>query len=824
MTIVSKPELHAELSRRTFLTYGAALGALGFVGPSLLVRGARAAGVPDGEVLTGSHWGAFRAKVEGGRFVSLKPWEKDPAPSHQLAGVLDSVYAPTRIKYPMVRRAYLEKGPGTDPQGRGAGDFVRVSWDQALDLVTKELQRVEKTHGPAATFAGSYGWKSVGRLHNCQNLLRRMMNLKGSFVNSSGDYSTAAAQIVMPHVVGTLEVYEQQTVWPVVVDNTELMVFWGANPVLTNQIGWVIPDHGGYEGLQALKAKGTKVLCIDPQKTATAEFFGAEWIAPRPQTDVALMLGIAHTLYAEKLHDEKFLAQYTTGFDKFLPYLTGESDKTPKSAEWASAICDVPADTIKDLARRFAKSRTMLAAGWSLQRQHHGEQAHWMLVTLAAMLGQIGLPGGGFGLSYHYANGGTPSADAPALTGITDGGKAVAGAAWLTESGAASIPVARVVDMLLNPGKEFDFNGTRAKYPDVKLAYWVGGNPFVHHQDRNRMVAAWSRLETFIVQDSQWTPTARHADIVLPATTSYERNDIESVGDYSGRAIIAMKKVIDPVFESRSDYDIFAAIAERLGKGKEFTEGKSEMEWIKSFYDAALTQAKAKKIAMPEFDAFWNGDGVVEFPVTSGKSFVRYAKFREDPLLEPLGTPSGLIEIYSKNIEKMNYDDCGPHPRWYEPAERLGGPTTKLPLHVTTAHPNSRLHSQLCATVLRDSYQIAGHEPCLINPKDAADRGIKDGDVVRVFNDRGQILAGAKVTDAIRPGVLRVSEGGWYDPLEPGKPGTLCRYGDVNVLSMDIGSSRLGQGNCGHSIVANVEKYAGPPVTVDVFTAPKSAG
>ncbi|MDR3494825.1 MAG: molybdopterin-dependent oxidoreductase, partial [Ancalomicrobiaceae bacterium] len=485
MSIGSPQELRAEMTRRSLLHYGLAASVFGFAGPSLLSVGARAA-TPDGEFLTGSHWGAFRAKVEAGQIVSVKPWEKDPAPSHQLAGVLDSVYSPTRIKYPMVRRAYLEKGPGADVDSRGTGDFVRVSWDQALDLVAKELVRVEKTYGPTATFAGSYGWKSPGRLHNCQSLLRRMMNLKGNFVNASGDYSTGAAQIIMPHVVGTLEMYEQQTVWPVVVDKTELMVFWGADPVVTNQISWVIGDHGGYEGMKALKAKGTKVICIDPVKTETAEFFGAEWVAPRPQTDVALMLGIAHTLIVEKLADQKFLKTYTTGFDKFLPYLMGDADKTPKSAEWAADICEIPADKIKELARLFAKHRTMLAGGFALQRQQYGEQRHWMLVTLAAMLGQIGLPGGGFGFSYHYANGGAPSADAPVLTGITDGGKAKEGMAWMTENGAASIPCARVVDMLMNPGKDFDFNGKREKYPDVKMAYWVGGNPFVHHQDRNR--------------------------------------------------------------------------------------------------------------------------------------------------------------------------------------------------------------------------------------------------------------------------------------------------------------------------------------------------
>jgi trimethylamine-N-oxide reductase (cytochrome c) len=822
MTNIPQDEHRYAVSRRGLLGWGLTAGIFGMAGPDLLAVGARAA-TPDGEVLTASHWGAFRAKVEGGRFVAIKPWEKDPAPSHQLPGVMDSVYSPTRIKYPMARRAWLEKGPGASPETRGAGDFVRITWEQAFDLVAKELQRVEKTYGPTGTYAGSYGWMSPGKLHNCQTMLRRMMNLKGNFVNSSGDYSTGAAQIILPHVVGTLEVYEQQTVWPVVVDNTQLMVFWGADPVLTNQIGWVIPDHGGFEGMKALKAKGTKVICIDPVRTDTCDFFGAEWIAPRPQTDVALMLGIAHTLVAEKLHDPKFLDDYATGFDKFLPYLMGETDKTPKTAEWAAAICEIPADKIKELARLFAKNRTMLAAGWSLQRQHLGEQRHWMLVTLAAMLGQIGLPGGGFGFSYHYANGGSPSADAPVLTGISDGGKAKEGAAWLTESGAATIPCARVVDMLLNPGKEFDFNGKKAKYPDVKMVYWVGGNPFVHHQNRNRMVEAWKKLDTFIVQDFQWTPTARFADIVLPATTSYERNDIETVGDYAGSAIIAMKKVVDPVYESKTDFDIFTGIADKLGKKQQFTEGKSEMDWIKSFYDAALVQAKAKKIAMPDFETFWSGAGVIEFPVTAGKSFVRYAQYREDPLLNPLGTPSGKIEIYSKNIEKMAYDDCPAHPMWMEPIERTGGPGAKYKLHIATSHPKSRLHSQLCGTKLRETYAVAGHEPCLINTKDAEARGIKDGDVVRVYNDRGQILAGAKVTDAIRPGVIRVNEGGWYDPAEGGKPGTLCRWGDANVLTVDVGTSKLAQGNCGHTAIGEVEKYSGPAVTVDVFTAPAGA-
>ena len=460
-----------EITRRGILQGATALGAMGVLAPAWLRAGAAQAAGMDGEVLTGSHWGVFYAKVEGGTWTEIRPWEGDPHPSHQLPGIMDSVMSPSRIKYPMVRRAFLEGGAGASPETRGAGDFVRVTWDEALELVANELKRVSDTYGPTGIFGGSYGWKSPGKLHNCQNLMRRMLNLglKGAFVNASGDYSTGAAQIVMPHVMGTLEVYEQQTVWPVVIESTDVLVFWGADPIRTNQISWTVGDHDSYPYLEEFKKTGKKVIVIDPWRNETAQFFDAEWVPIRPHTDVALMLGMAHTLYTEELHDAEFLAEYTSGFDDFLPYLLGDSDGTPKTAEWASEICEVPADQIKDLARLFQSNRTMLSSGWSIQRQHHGEQSHWMLVTLASMLGQIGLPGGGFGLSYHYANGGAPSATSIVLPGISDGGAAVEGAAWLTEAGAASIPVSRVVEMILNPGTEFDFNGNDYKVDEVIL-------------------------------------------------------------------------------------------------------------------------------------------------------------------------------------------------------------------------------------------------------------------------------------------------------------------------------------------------------------------
>jgi len=255
------------VSRRSFVSAALASGAFGFGAASLLSPGARAAAPASLDVLTGCHWGAFRAHVAGGRIVSIKPWEKDPRPSPQLPGVLDSVYSPTRIKYPMVRRAWLAHGPGADTAGRGEGDFVRVGWSRALDLVAGEIKRVHDAHGPTGIFAGSYGWKSPGKLHNCQSLLRRLLSQNGGFVNTSGDYSTGAAQVILPYVVGSIEVYEQPTAWPVVAKSTELLVFWGADPVNNNQIGYLIADHGAYPGLDALRKAGKQVICIDPVRT-----------------------------------------------------------------------------------------------------------------------------------------------------------------------------------------------------------------------------------------------------------------------------------------------------------------------------------------------------------------------------------------------------------------------------------------------------------------------------------------------------------------------------------------------------------------------------
>ncbi|MCZ4677023.1 trimethylamine-N-oxide reductase TorA [Citrobacter sedlakii] len=772
-------------------------------------------------ILTGAHWGAFEAIISDSKMENVLPVKDDPHPNELITMAPHQLYAENRVKYPMVRKNWLNGGPTDNrPELRGHDEWIRITWEQAYTLVANEIQRLQKKYGPQSIYAGSYGWKSVGMLHNARTLLQRLMNLSGGFLGYAGDYSTGAAQIIMPYVVGSVEVYEQQTAWPDVIDNSELIVLWGCNPVVTLKNSWNLPDHVGPVGFDALKKKGTRIISIDPVNTESARHLGAEWISPRPYTDCAMMLGIAYTLLDEKLHDTSFLQKYTVGFEKFETYLTGQNDGVIKNADWAASLCEVDPGIIKKLARDMATHRTMIMGGWGIQRQHHGEQLHWMLVTLASMLGQIGLPGGGFGFSYHYSSGGSPTARGGILAGISAGQPTSAAGRAVPP-----IPVARISDCLLNPGHSIDFNGTRVTYPDVKMVYVAGGNTFQQQQDINKLIKAWQHPETIVVNEPYWTATAKYADIVLPVTTTYERNDMDMGGDYSQLYVFPLRQCVPPQYESKNDFDIFAGIAEKLGLKDKFTEGKDEMLWLKDMYDSMKQQARIARVALPPFNMFWESNNYIRFPVPEiNKKWVRFADFRKNPLLNPLGTPSGKIEIFSETVAKMKYDDCKGIPTWMPPHEWYQGPeAVKYPLSLNTSHPVNRLHSQLDNTPLRLKYAVSDREAIWINPNDAIARGIKDKDLVRAYNDRGQILVGAVVTDNVRQGVVRISEGAWFDPADSKTQGSLCKNGSVNCLTFDIGSSSLSQGNCGHMTQLQIEKYHGPEMKNTAHTIPAGA-
>ena len=417
----------------------------------------------------------------------------------------------------------------------------------------------------------------------------------------------------------------------------------------------------------------------------------------------------------------------------------------------------------------------------------------------------------------------TPTAARPPNIGNTPA-QAGSGTDWL-ESGASklAIPVARIADALHNPGGEYAYNGQTRNYPHIRMIWWCGGNPYHHHQDLNRLRAGWQKPEIIIVNEPYWTATAKHADIVLPATTSYERNDLTMTGDYSNMHIVPMKKLVEPQGEAKNDYDIFHDLAKRFGVDAAYSEGKTEMQWLKSFYDEAQQSARQQRIAMPLFQQFWEENKVYENPRDpKADRYVRYADYREDPILNPLGTPSGKIELYSKTIEAMHYDDCLPHASWLPPVEYLGNAPAEYPLQLVTPHSHYRLHSQLNQTSLREQYAVADREPLWIHPEDAAARGIQTGDLVRVYNGRGQVLAGAVISERIKKNIVALHEGAWYDPAD-GSPNALCKNGCGNVLAIDRGTSRLAQGNTGYTAVVNVEKYMGDAPTLTAFTPPKMA-
>ncbi|WP_414831827.1 molybdopterin-dependent oxidoreductase [Afifella sp. YEN Y35] len=759
-----------------------------------------------------THWGTYRARWEGGRLTALDPVAEDPDPSPIANSMIDALDNPSRILRPAVRRSFLEKGHVAGGAGRGAEPFVEVSWKEALDLAAAELDRVRKEHGNSAIYGGSYGWASAGRFHHAQSQIHRFLNTIGGYTRSVQNYSYAAADAIVPHVLGDKRgLVSRHTTWDVIARESGLIVMFGGAPRKNAQVSsGGIARHIVSEAIATAQRNGAEIVSVSPIRDDTVGDPAPEWLPIRPTSDVALMLGLAHTLAVEGLTNRTFLERYTSGYDQFEAYLFGRQDGTPKDADWAASRTDIPADTIRALARRMAVTRTFIMMAWSLQRADHGEQPYFMAITLAAMLGQIGLPGGGFGFGYASVNG--IGNDVPEMSwpSLPQGNNAVAD----------FIPVARIADMLLGPGEAYDFNGERRRYPDIRLVYWAGGNPFHHHQDLNRLRRAWQRPETIIVHESWWNPLARHADIVFPATTALERNDIAAAS--RDRFISASHRIAEPAGEARDDFAIFAGLAARLGVEEAFTDGRDEEGWLRHLYGIARQRGSEAGLDLPDFETFWRA-GLCLFPAPA-KDRNLLDDFRDEPEANPLPTPSGRIELFSETIAGFGYDDCPGHAAWLEPREWLGSPAAaRFPLHLLSNQPKTRLHSQYDSGSHSRAHKLHGREPMRMHPDDATARGIADGDVVRVFNARGACLSAVRLSDTLRPGVVQLSTGAWYDPLDPGAPDSLDKHGNPNVLTRDEGTSRLGQGPSAQSCLVEVERFEGEVPEITAFDPPAFA-
>ncbi|BEP45902.1 molybdopterin-dependent oxidoreductase [Variovorax sp. V15] len=738
-----------------------------------------------------AHWGVFSAGWRDGALV-VRPHPGDPDPNPLIENFTTAIHHRARVTTPMVRRGWLERGPGPDAR-RGEDGFVPMAWDEVLDRLATELRRVQREHGCEAIFGGSYGWSSAGRFHHAQSQVHRFLNTTlGGYVRSVNSYSAGASGPMLPHVIGTMEeVARRNVTWEQIVEHTDVVLAFGGMALKNSRVAsGGISRHVERDSMRAAAARGCRFVSISPLKSDLPEEAAFEWLPAVPGTDTALMLALVHQIVSDGAHDREFIARCCDGWDSFEDYLMGRSDGVAKSCEWAAPICGLPAARLKALARELPGKRVLVVVSHSLQRAEHGEQPVWMGAVLAAALGQLGLPGGGYnyalGTLAHYGkrNNAVPTA---ALPQGDNGVKAF-------------IPVARISDMLLNPGQPFDYNGRRHTYPHIRLAYWAGGNPFHHHQDLRRLSEAFRTLDTFVVHEIAWTATARHADIVLPCTMTLEREDIGATP--TDPLMVAMHRICEPHGLARDDYDIFCDLAKRLGGLEAFSEGRDTRQWLAHLYERTRTGLESLGLEAPDFQSFWQR-GEITLPQRDDDGGILRA-FRNDPDGARLATPSGKIQVSSPTVAGFGYADCPGHPAWLPPKF---APDTAHPLWLVANQPHTKLHSQLDFGAHSQASKRNGREVCTMHPKAAGARGIREGDIVRLFNEIGACLASAHLCADMREDVVQLPTGAWYDPVLDASNRPMCAHGNPNVLTRNIGTSSLAQGCAGQLSTVQVERF-----------------
>jgi anaerobic dimethyl sulfoxide reductase subunit A len=737
----------------------------------------------------------LRVHVKDGKVVRVSPdntGEDGAHGTHEIRACLRGrglrkwIYSPDRLLFPMKR-----SGP------RGEGKFIRISWDEAFDLIAGKLRQVIDTYGNESVFR-IYGTGNLGGVISAREQIDRLMNLLGGQLSYYNSYSTAQITHAIHYTYGTKNSGNHLTD----IANSKLLVFFGNNPAETRMSG-----GGSVRDLVVGQQAGAvRTIVIDPRFTDTAASFADEWIPIRPGTDAALVSAIAYVLITENLIDREFLDKYCVGFDRmtmpedipsgnsYKDYILGSGpDGITKTPDWAAAITGIPGERIVKLAREIGTAKpAFIAQGWGPQRHANGEQAARAICMLAILTGNVGIQGGNTGDRegpYGVPFPSIPVGDNPVKTAIPTflWTKAISDYENFTDRG----------DGLR--GRQ------RLKAP-IKFIWSFASNCLLNqHSDiasTHRILSDTSLCEMIVLIDNVMTSSARYADIILPGTSTFEESDLAYQG-YAVEmgALILKQQAIAPLGDCRTLYDICAGIARRMGVEDAYTEGRTHDQWVETMYH----QCRELRPDLPESYAEALATGVFKWKrgETPG---VGLRAFRENPDESPLNTPSGKIEIFSRRLWDLARTWKLPegdvisalpeyHATWGMPADTV---SQKYPLQLVGHHPKQRTHS---------SY---GNNPWLseaipqsiwINPLDAEFRGIGHGDMVRVYNQIGQTIVRAKVTPRIMPGVLSLPQGAWYAPDENGTD----KGGCINTLTSQR-PSPLAKGNPQHTNLVQVEK------------------
>jgi anaerobic dimethyl sulfoxide reductase subunit A len=671
--------------------------------------------------------------VEGGRVTKIVD---NPLGGPYLSGCVKGLqmhrvlHAPDRLKRPLLRT-----GP------RGSGEFKEVGWPEALDLVAKRLTEIRDRYGNGAILRLGGSGACNGALHNTGRLTKRFLSQSGGYTEIDGYYSSQAAQYVTPYVLGTRSV----GIDPGTLQHTSLIILWGAN-ISDTRLEVMMEAH-----IREAKARGVEVIVVDPRRTTTAKTLGTQWIPVRPGTDTALMLAVLHVLIEEGLIERDFVEKYSVGFKELERYVLGKEDGEPKNPAWAEEICGTPADVIVKLARQYGQAHpTALIPGLSIQRTVGGEEAIRMAIALQVATGNLGVLGGSSGgLTW----GRLPSPRIGVI-GVPQNPTQV------------SIPAYRWPDAILE--------GRRGGYPsDIKAIYNVGGNFLIQGSDVSKNIRAFNEVEFSVCHERFMTPTAMYCDVVLPVTTFLERNDI--VVPDGGNYLLFSSQAVPPVYEARNDYDVFCELAERLGFLLEYSEGRGEEEWLRSFVADS---------EVPDYKEF-KQDGLY---MRGNQLRVGLSDFVADPEAHPLGTPSGRVQVLSEAYADLGHTAV--------PAYRGLRADDRYPLMLVTPKSRFRVHSQ------NDNipwFKERERQALWINPVNAAERGVENGREVFVSSPEGRVRIAALVTEDIMPGVVCLLEGVWPRFDSEG----VDTAGSANVLTSTT-PTEPSKGSRTHSVLVEV--------------------